>query len=152
MARIRCKTLLELRAVAEADCANLLGGSIADYVKDTLLDHIGKDIYDKYTPVDGGYQRRTIFGMSGGDFIVSEVNNLVLSVKDTTPGNTPIGDGYTPSGTQLMEIIETGAQGHGKGYWKNAFARPALSNARAEVEKGDKIKSILKNFYGSRLQ
>lgn len=34
------------------------------------------------------------------------------------PGNDPVYDGVRPVGTALLEIIEEGAQGRGRGFWK----------------------------------
>lgn len=116
----------------------------APKVKEVLLSHIQSDIYDAYQPQK--YERRGLLG--SGENIVWDVTDHTLTVKDMTPGNTPIGVGRTPAGNQLIGIIQTGAQGNGLGKWKGAFARPAVANAQDEVNQSSIIHDALKKRFG----
>lgn len=117
---------------------------LAPDVEQVLLSHIRSDIYGAYSPAS--YVRRN--ELWSGKNIQSNVSGYELTVKDMTPGNTPIAAGYTPPGNVLIGIIETGAQGHGSGKWRNAFARPAVANAQHEVGQGGLVLKKLKERYG----
>lgn len=117
---------------------------LAPDVEQVLLNHIRSDIYGAYTPQS--YDRR--YELWDGKNIESNVSGHELTVKDMTPGSTPLAAGYTPPGNVLIGIIEEGAQGHGYGKWRKAFARPAVANAQREVGQGGLVLKKLKDRYG----
>lgn len=118
-----------------------LATDIAGMVDQTIKQHAVFDIYGAYSP--RSYKRRGLLS-SGGNYR-HDLNGFSLTVTDETPGNTPSGYGHTPSGTELSEIIETGAQGNGGGLWRNAFARPYIENAQREVDA--KVLDILQSKF-----
>lgn len=108
------------------DC---LYNEIGDEAEHAIQRHIESDVYDAYSPTQ--YERRGL--LRSGRNLDRFPNGFTLTILDNTPGNTPIGKGYRPTGTDLSEIISTGAQGHGYGRWRGAFARPYMKNAEKEV-------------------
>lgn len=122
-------SVADLESIIKAELEATLRDDVAPAVEQILNKHIQEDIYDAYDPVC--YGRRGLLG--SGEYTISVVNGLNLLVTNVTPGDTPIADGSTPTGTSLLEIIETGAQGNGSGKWRNAFARPAVARAQAEA-------------------
>lgn len=108
------------------DC---LYNEIADEAEHAVQRHIETDVYDAYDP--SVYERRNV--MRSGRFLDRYLNGYELTILDNTPGNTPVRGGYQPSGTDLSTIISTGAQGHGRGLWKGAFARPYMKGAQEDV-------------------
>lgn len=136
------ETFAAMKAHIENELKNTLENEIADTVDETIKKHAISDVYGVYDPV--AYIRRGEL-RSGGHYR-HDISGLTLVVTDETPGDTPIASGHTPSGTELSEIIETGAQGHGHGKWPAAFARPYMSNAQEEVD--TRVIDILKSKFG----
>lgn len=130
-----------LETGVQLELENFLRSVIAPEVERILSEHIKNDIYGAYSPVM--YKRRGL--LLSGSNLESTVDGLELFVTDKTPGDTPIASGHTPSGTDLLKIIETGAQGHGAGKWPNAFPRPAVKNAQEEVDK--RVNELLRAFF-----
>lgn len=124
------ETYATLEAYILNELKNSLQNEIADMVDQTIKEHAISDVYGGYSPAS--YNRRGLL-KSGGNY-KHDINGFSLTVTDETPGSHPSGYGYTPSGTELSEIIETGAQGNGGGLWRDAFARPYMANAQREVD------------------
>lgn len=124
-----------------AELKNTLQTEIADMVDETIKQHAISDVYGAYNPRT--YNRRGL--LSSGGYYKHDLNGFSLTVTDETPGNTPSGYGHAPSGTELSEIIETGAQGNGGGLWREAFARPYMENAQREVD--EKVIGILQSKF-----
>ena len=136
------ETFAALKLYIETELKNTLRTEIADMVDETIKKHAISDVYNAYDPV--AYIRRN--NLSSGGNYRHDINGFTLIVTDETPGDEPIASGHTPSGTELSEIIETGAQGHGYGKWPNAFARPYMANAQEEVN--TRVTDILKSKFG----
>ena len=123
------ETFAAMKKHIEDELKSTLQNEIGDMVDQTIKEHAVLDVYSVYSPV--AYIRRG--ELSSGNHYRHEINGLTLIVTDETPGNDPIASGHTPSGTELSEIIETGAQNNGFGKWLGAFPRPYMSNAQEEV-------------------
>lgn len=134
-------TYASLEAYILARIKETLQNEIADMVDETIKQHAVSDVYNQYSPKT--YNRRGLLS-SGGNY-KHDLNGFSLTVTDETPGNTPSGYGHTPSGTELSEIIETGAQGRNGGLWRDAFARPYIDNAQQEVD--TKVIDILRSKF-----
>lgn len=122
-------TFAAMESYIKNELKDALNGEIADMVDQTIKEHAVSDVYNAYDQV--AYIRRNY--LSSGNYYRHEVSGLTLIVTDETPGNDPIASGHKPTGTELSEIIETGAQNNGFGKWLGAFPRPYMSNAQEEV-------------------
>jgi hypothetical protein len=114
-----------------------LSSDVADEARDTMSDHVMKDVYDKYTPSQ--YQRT---GDLYKDIKTTMVNDNTLTVEDTAKDNN--------TGRLIAPIVESGT-----GYqWTNSriynmqpFPREfvketynELSNGKALVTFGNSLK------------
>lgn len=133
--------MAELEAYIVDQLKDCLYNEIGDEIDHTIQRHAESDVYS-YSPKS--YKRRGL--LRSGNYYYHIPNGLSLTVADQTPGNTPIGNGHAPTGTQLSEIISSGAQGNGHGKWKDAFPRPYIENAQKEI--GGRVVQILKARFG----
>lgn len=123
------ETFAAMKKHIEDELKSALQNEIGDMVDQTIREHAVSDVYGVYTP--SFYDRRDL--LKSGDYYLHELNGFSLTVRDITPGDTPVASGHNPVGTELSEIIETGAQNNGFGKWLGAFPRPYMSNAQEEV-------------------
>ena len=130
------ESIAEVEEYLKQQMEEALANEVADMVDETVRQHAQSDVYGAYSPMS--YSRRGL--LAAGNY-THEVSGLSLTVRDETPGSPPSGYGHTPSGTELSEIIETGAQGNGGGHWIDAFARPYMENAQRDVD--EKVLEII---------
>ena len=126
--------MAELEAYITEQLQDCLYNEIGDEIEHAIQRHIESDVYGAYSP--HRYERRGL--LKSGRYFYRVPNGLSITVYDQTPGKEPFGDGYTPTGTSLSEIINYGLQGEANGRhgrWKKAFPRPYIKNAQEEIDR-----------------
>lgn len=137
-----CNSMAELEAYIKEQLQDCLYNEIGDEIEHSIQRHIESDVYGAYSPKV--YKRRGL--LKSGRYFYRVPNGLSITVYDQTPGSEPSGNGYTPTGTSLSEIINFGLQGHGGGKWKKAFPRPYIKNAQEEIDR--LVPEIIKRRFG----
>ena len=132
------KSLKELNAYLQKQVQATMQKEVAEVVKDVIQDHVQKDVYDKYDPIeyirfghDGGLiDRRNIESRPIEDGI--EVENITThrNLRNT-------GDKYIP------EVIETGVGYDILGGYDYEKPRPFIANSREDLRKsGDHVQAL----------
>lgn len=142
-----------LISAAEKKVSTILETDVAPIVEDTLKKHIQKDIYDVYTPVNGGvfggvrfkhaYQRRDL-PSSVYSYLLD--GSTIIATSDAT-ASKPILKNHSwtlryPG--SFLEMLERGNLGLLNKKFPRGFPRPAVSNTQSEVNRDLKRGKISK--------
>ena len=118
---------------------------VTDTVKETMLGHIKRDVYDQYSPVDSeiGYKRRlTTDGLADEGNIDAKIKGNTLIVENNTMSN----EDYLPDGKKpykIAGVIEYGNGEYGVYDYKNIGDRPFIENTREDLrESGEHIDAL----------
>lgn len=111
---------------------DILMNDVAPVAIDILLSHIRKDIYDAYQP---SFYKRRYSLLSEGNIMYKMIDDNTLFVTSTAQPNGK--RGFEPGG--FLQMLEEG----NLGWWKQGFARPAISNAQKEIDSSAKITSAI---------
>lgn len=139
-----------IAAAIDRQVPDILKNDVFPVAEKILIKHIGKDIYDVYTPKSGGwfggvyydqgYSRRHV--LENSIVRVMEDDNTMV-VTSRARANKSLVNGYKFNNRYpgaFLEMLESG----NTGAWRNGFARPAVSNAQKEVETSRAIESAIK--------
>lgn len=123
----------EFLAAVEAAIPEVAEEYIAPYVEDVLSRHIESDIYDVYTPKEGGWVHGTYHrrhALTGG--IQSVFKGDVLSTTSTAAPSPSILGAATWGSAEgaFFDLLASGNMG----LWRNGFPRPAIPKAQAEID------------------
>lgn len=145
----------ELVEAIEKEIPKILTEDVAPYVWEVLKRHIQTDIYDAYTPIEGGwvrgstYQRRKMLNDDSSEVVLMEGKNTLV-VTSGALASTPVVKGYSfdnrYSGS-FLELIESGKTG----IWKHGFPRPAVARTEAELEHSTEFHAMIDNALERRL-
>lgn len=129
----------------EAEIINkVLLEDIAPLVEEMLLEHIQKDIYDAYTPVEGGWIGRRTYPRRYSLLDRSNLRSWILEdgVLAVTSTAVPDGPVFTKHGAMFRNMENGGFLAmHEKGnmgFWsqiKGRLKRPALSRTQRDVDR-----------------
>lgn len=133
-------SLKDLERYVNIKIKNSLQNEVFKEVKETMQEHIQKDVYGAYTPysTDGvtPHYERTHKLLDSIEQIMENDNTLV--VENTRKEN----------GRDIVEVIENG-KGYQWGYKRNLDeeigSRPFVGNTRDELRNSNKVEQAMKN-------
>lgn len=137
----------ELVNAINSKASEILEKDVAPVAEEILKEHIKSDIYDVYTPKEGGwvdgttYQRRYV--LEDGVKSTLEDSNTLLVTSTATASPSVFGDHSFDNkyDGSFLELLESGHMG----IWRGGFPRPAVSNTEKDFKKNLEIKKAIKN-------
>ncbi len=128
----------------------ILKKDVSPVAEEILKERIKDDIYDAYTPIEGGYfagkfytnayKRRHVLENKIKSYMINKDTLLVTS---TATASKPLVSGwsfhYKYDGA-FLEMLEVGDMG----IWKKGFPRPAVKNTERQFESDKRISSAIK--------
>lgn len=124
----------EYIAAVEAALPKVLEEYFAPHIEDVLKKHVQSDIYDAYTPKEGGWINGTTYQRRHSllNTIESQINGNVMATTSSASPSPSVRKGsvWGSADGAFFDLLASGNMG----IWRGGFPRPAVERAQAEID------------------